>query len=60
MLLFVFPKQPAHDAFLVCKRLTAGMLVAEAALGEVFCRTDIQYNQFADFVLRQALRGNAW
>ena len=39
------------------KRLSTGMLIAEAALGEKLCGLYIQYDQSANFFFRQPLRG---
>ena len=45
-------EQPAHDAFFMGKRLSTGMLIAEAALGEKLCGLYIQYDQSANLFLR--------
>ena len=37
-------EQPAHDAFFMGKRLSAGMLIAEAALGEEFGGSYVQHD----------------
>ena len=50
-------EQPAHNAFFMGKRLSAGMLIAEAALGEELRGFNVQYDQFVNLFLRQPLRG---
>ena len=45
----MFSEQPAHDAFFMGKRLSTGMLIAEAALGEKLCGLYVQYDQLTNF-----------
>lgn len=53
----MFSEQPAHDAFFMGKRLSTGMLIAEAALGEKLCGLYVQYDQLVNLFFRQSLRG---
>lgn len=51
----MLPEQPAHDAFLMGERLSAGVLVAEAAAGEELRRANVQHDELVDGLIRQAL-----
>ena len=50
-------EQPAHNALFMGKRLSAGMLIAEAALSEKLCGLYVQYDQLVNLFFRQSLRG---
>ena len=41
-------EQPAHNALFMGKRLSSGMLIAEAALGEKLCGFYVQYDQLVN------------
>ena len=52
-------EQPAHNAFFMGKRLSAGMLIAEATLGEELRGLYVQYDQFVSFCVNPCAAYNS-
>lgn len=47
-------KQPAHNGFIVGKQASAAVLACHAPVREIVVLLDIQYQESADFLVRQA------